>query len=77
MCEAVGIRQPVTFYAWEKGALRPILSHFTRYLDVLELERGRRWQRCWSATAGWITSGTPSIGRRQEIACGTTCSCAI
>ena len=39
VCEAVGIRQPVTFYAWEKGALRPILSHFTRYLDVLELER--------------------------------------
>jgi DNA gyrase subunit B len=39
VCEAVGIRQPVTFYAWEKGALRPILSHFTRYLDLLELER--------------------------------------
>jgi DNA gyrase subunit B len=39
VCETVGIRQPVTFYAWEKGAQRPILSHFTRYLDLLELER--------------------------------------
>ena len=39
VCEAVGIRQPVTFYAWEKGSSRPALSHFTRYLDLLEMEQ--------------------------------------
>ncbi|MFM7849068.1 MAG: LAGLIDADG family homing endonuclease, partial [Rubrivivax sp.] len=35
LCEAVGIRQPVTFYAWEKGLSRPSLSHFTAYLKAV------------------------------------------
>jgi len=37
--EAVGIRQPVTFYAWEKGRSRPTLPHFLRYVEVLGLDR--------------------------------------
>jgi DNA gyrase subunit B len=39
ICDAVGIRQPATYYAWEKGRSRPTLSHFMRYLDTLELAR--------------------------------------
>jgi len=35
LCEAVGIRQPVTFYAWEKGTSRPILSHFEAYVNAV------------------------------------------
>ena len=35
LCEAVGIRQPVTFHAWEKGLSRPSLSHFTAYLKAV------------------------------------------
>src|SRR5262249_12941436 len=39
ICEAVGIRQPVTYYAWERGESRPTLSHFARYIDALGMER--------------------------------------
>jgi DNA gyrase subunit B len=39
ICEAVGIRQPVTYYAWERGDQRPTLSHFVRYVETLGLER--------------------------------------
>ena len=35
LCQAVGIRQPVTFYAWEKGTSRPILSHFEAYVNAV------------------------------------------
>jgi DNA gyrase subunit B len=35
LCEAVGIRQPVTFYAWEKGTSRPILSHWEAYVSAV------------------------------------------
>ena len=38
VCEAVHIRQPVTFYAWESGKMRPTLSHFRRYAEVLGLD---------------------------------------
>ncbi len=38
ICEAVQIRQPVTFYAWESGKMRPTLSHFRRYAEVLGLD---------------------------------------
>ncbi|MEZ4661889.1 MAG: ATP-binding protein [Caldilineaceae bacterium] len=38
VCDAVGIKQPVTFYAWEKGQYRPTLEHFLRYVDLLELD---------------------------------------
>jgi len=36
--EKVGIRQPVTYYAWEKGKYRPTLSHFTAYVTALGLK---------------------------------------
>jgi DNA gyrase subunit B len=39
VCAEVGIKQPVTFYGWEKGENRPTLKHFTRYLDLLQLDR--------------------------------------
>ncbi len=35
LCAAVGIRQPVTFYAWEKGQSRPTRAHFEAYLGVI------------------------------------------
>jgi DNA gyrase subunit B len=35
LCEAIGIRQPVTFYAWEKGTSRPTLSHWKAYLKTI------------------------------------------
>jgi DNA gyrase subunit B len=38
ICQAVGIRQPVTFYAWEKGTSRPLLTHFQRYVALLGLD---------------------------------------
>ena len=38
ICAAVGIRQPVTYYAWERGQQRPTLSHFRRYMDTLGLD---------------------------------------
>ncbi|GIV79383.1 MAG: hypothetical protein KatS3mg050_3777 [Litorilinea sp.] len=38
ICRAVGIRQPVTYYNWEKGKYRPTLDHFTRYVTLLDLD---------------------------------------
>ena len=38
ICAAVGIRQPVTYYAWERGEQRPTLTHFLRYVETLGLE---------------------------------------
>ncbi len=35
LCEKIGIRQPVTFYGWEKLANRPTLEHFERYLAAI------------------------------------------
>jgi DNA gyrase subunit B len=35
LCASVGIRQPVTFYAWEKGTQRPTLPHFRAYLTAI------------------------------------------
>ena len=35
LCQAVGIRQPVTFYAWEKGTSRPIVSHWEAYVKAI------------------------------------------
>ncbi|MGO9934572.1 MAG: DNA gyrase subunit B [Steroidobacteraceae bacterium] len=35
LCATVGIRQPVTIYAWEKGLSRPTLPHFTAYLTAI------------------------------------------
>jgi DNA gyrase subunit B len=35
LCEQIGIRQPVTFYAWEKGTSRPTLPNFKAYLEAI------------------------------------------
>ena len=35
LCGAVGIKQPVTFYAWEKGTSRPSLPNFTAYVEAV------------------------------------------
>ena len=37
LCAAAGIRQPVTYYAWEQGRSRPTLSHFNRYVQAIGL----------------------------------------
>ncbi|MCA9738296.1 MAG: DNA gyrase subunit B, partial [Gemmatimonadetes bacterium] len=39
LCEAVGIRQPVTFYGWERGSARPTLTHLEAYLDAIGASR--------------------------------------
>jgi DNA gyrase subunit B len=35
LCGAVGILQPVTFYAWERGSQRPTTQHFEAYLQAV------------------------------------------
>jgi DNA gyrase subunit B len=35
LCRRVGIRQPVTFYAWERGLSRPTLPNCEAYLAVI------------------------------------------
>ncbi|MHC4107957.1 MAG: ATP-binding protein, partial [Planctomycetota bacterium] len=34
LCTAVGIRQPVTFYGWERGRNRPTLENWNRYVTA-------------------------------------------
>jgi DNA gyrase subunit B len=38
LCAAIGIRQPATFYAWERGDSRPTVEHFTAYVSALGLD---------------------------------------
>jgi DNA gyrase subunit B len=35
LCSAIGIRQPCTFYAWERGIQRPTVTHFQNYVRAL------------------------------------------
>jgi DNA gyrase subunit B len=35
LCDEIGIRQPITFYGWEKGAARPTLPHWLGYLKAI------------------------------------------
>ncbi len=58
LCAAVGIRQPVTFYAWEKGDSRPTVEQFTAWVDAVGANRdeamahsaivGSRLERAWA-----------------------------
>jgi DNA gyrase subunit B len=57
LCASVGIRQPVTFHAWEKGDSRPTVGHLEAYLDAIGADRhdvmartvvvGSRLERTW------------------------------
>jgi DNA gyrase subunit B len=40
LCQAVGIRQPCTFYAWENGSSRPTLSQLKKYVSAV----GADWE---------------------------------
>jgi len=40
LCTAVGIRQPVTFYAWEQGRSRPTVPHLHAYLRAVGADEG-------------------------------------
>jgi DNA gyrase subunit B len=40
LCGAVGIKQPVTFYAWENGTSRPTLPNFTAYVEAVGADVG-------------------------------------
>ncbi|HEX9472600.1 MAG TPA: DNA gyrase subunit B [Steroidobacteraceae bacterium] len=35
LCDQIGIAQPITFYGWENGALRPTIEHFEAYLAAV------------------------------------------
>ena len=35
LCAAIGIKQPVTFYGWEKGTSRPTLPNLTAYVQAV------------------------------------------
>ncbi|MDD4943136.1 MAG: toprim domain-containing protein, partial [Rhodoferax sp.] len=45
LCAAVGIRQPVTFYAWERGLSRPTVQHYTAYLRAVGANENDYLQR--------------------------------
>ncbi len=57
LCEEIGVRQPVTLYAWEQGRSRPTLENFQKYVravgaSVIGFEDqvrvgGSRLQRNW------------------------------
>ncbi len=39
LCERIGIKQPVTFYAWEKGTSRPTVENWEAYLKAIGASR--------------------------------------
>ncbi len=67
LCAAVGIRQPVTFYAWEKGISRPTAVAFPCVSQCHRRERGGRVEQGTRLRrAAWNGSGknnTPVPGR--------------
>ena len=75
LCAAVGIRQPVTFYAWEKGTSRPTVEHFTAYLRAVgaDVEQvmpqvavgASRLQRLW--TEQYANSGRNAVRDRVRL----------
>jgi DNA gyrase subunit B len=56
LCAAVGISQPATFYAWERGASRPTEAHFGAYLQAVGAD-----------SAGVMTQVSRGPGRLQRI----------
>jgi DNA gyrase subunit B len=58
LCRAVGVPQPVTIYAWEKGQQRPTVEHFHAYLKAVGADAAeilpqmglvsRRLERTWN-----------------------------
>lgn len=45
LCERVGVKQPVTFYGWEKGTARPTLPKWRRYVEAVGEDPGRLLSR--------------------------------
>ncbi|MBU6427896.1 MAG: DNA gyrase subunit B, partial [Cyanobacteria bacterium REEB65] len=35
LCEAIGIRQPITFYSWEQGTSTPTVEHWEAYIQAI------------------------------------------
>ncbi|MEX1994564.1 MAG: DNA gyrase subunit B [Steroidobacteraceae bacterium] len=56
LCTAVGISQPVTFYAWERGSERPTEQHFSAYLRAVGAD-----------VAGVMTRVVKGPGRLERI----------
>jgi DNA gyrase subunit B len=75
LCEAVDIRQPVTFYAWEKGTSRPTLPHFARYVSAIGADFGAcvaaasvgpsRLERAWHEP--YVPSGRNAVRDRVRL----------
>jgi DNA gyrase subunit B len=53
LCAAVGIKQPVTFYAWEKGTSRPRQDHFEAYLAAIGADTEAVMARA-RVTTNWL-----------------------
>ena len=59
LCETLGLKQPVTFYAWEQGRSRPTRRHFDAYLKAVGADSeamqsrvlavGSRLERNWQS----------------------------
>lgn len=45
ICSTVGIKQPTTFYQWERGINKPTLSNFNRYVALLGFDAGEALKR--------------------------------
>lgn len=39
LCNKLGIKQPCTYYDWEKGKNKPTLKNFKKYIEVLGMNR--------------------------------------
>jgi DNA gyrase subunit B len=73
LCRKVGIRQPVTFYAWEKGLSRPTLANCQAYMSVIGADvatlmpqiavGGSRLERIWETQY----RGSPSNRLRDYV----------
>jgi DNA gyrase subunit B len=80
LCESIGIRQPCTFYAWEKGTQRPTLAHFEAWLAAVGADADQytqriavgesRLQRTW--TTQYRGSGSNAVRSRLRVAELTT-----
>ncbi|MDH5175087.1 MAG: DNA gyrase subunit B [Gammaproteobacteria bacterium] len=59
LCRTIGIQQPATFYAWEKGTSRPTTQQFQAYARAVGAED--------FLTAGRVTVGASRLDQTWEV----------
>ncbi len=76
LCDVVGIKQPVSFYAWERGESCPTQSQFDSYLRAVGADVDVAQALVQSVPSGWTAPGRHRIRRPAATPCAISCTSA-